>query len=735
MAKTKGSTARSSRRCARLALAAGLVVPAVLGNLAQAVVLGSVQVRSHLGQPLVAEVELLDADQDSLKAGIAAPGVHAQHGFQAPHLLGRVDVRMVQKRDGRRVLRLTSERAVNEPTLELLLQAEDRGGGIVRYVPVLLDPAPSYASTPPALERDASTPLPAESVALADAVRPPRAMRLASRGMEPADQLNSPPATRRSRAAKGTDAARPTQASSRRAPKQTADAGAVTAATSRATDTGSAAAATVAMRPAVPTDPMSPSINTSAASAGLNIAAADSTASALADAPLAAASAAAVPAPQALPTASASAPGVDHSATVASANPVPGMERELPAPPWFTDSSWLLGSAGVLAASLLALGLRRRRPPQSNATPPLDAPGDSQLFAGQDESRFPVLSDAPPRGRGTARVARHSSVFSSSAFEMMEDVDPLAEADVYMAYGRADHAHAILEDAIRAHPERAALHLKLLAIHLERRDTLAFAHQAGALAELTGRRGTDWQQAAAMGLRLDPANPLYAQPAAAGHPQRATHADAVVGAARQPAAQAWAGSTQPAQFGAADARPGGTGNTKRPLSDADAPRSAIGPIDFTISSFPSAAVSPTVPGGLTPTTAPPVSPPPAATQDRQVIDFDLSDMDSWPTNARGTSAPTGAATPPAAANHPQPIASPLSKPPARAAIETIVDESTPAANASRFGDLPLKLALLKQLSNAGDPDQAAEMGREVAQLIADLRGAAYQIMAQAQRRA
>ena len=53
------------------------------------------------------------------------------------------------------------------------------------------------------------------------------------------------------------------------------------------------------------------------------------------------------------------------------------------------------------------------------------------------------------------------------------------------------------------------LHLKLLAILHERRDALAFAHHARALAELTARRGPDWQQAAAMGQRLDPGNPLY----------------------------------------------------------------------------------------------------------------------------------------------------------------------------------------------------------------------------------
>ncbi len=251
MGRKKASNDRTSRRAARLALGASLLVPAVLGQLAHAVVLGSVQLRSNLGQPLVAEVELLDVDADSLRAGLAAPGVHAQHGFQVPHLLGRVDVRMVQKRDGRRVLRLTSERAVNEPTLELLLQAEDRSGGIVRYVPLLIDPAPPLSAQASARDEEAA---PGQAESLAAVAPAPSGRRAAA-----ADRATSAaPPSRRTRAAAGDESP---VARSPAATRRAAAAPRRAAPTAAAEHTAMPASAALADRPAAL------AVDTSAASA------------------------------------------------------------------------------------------------------------------------------------------------------------------------------------------------------------------------------------------------------------------------------------------------------------------------------------------------------------------------------------------------------------------------------------------------------------------------------------
>mgnify|MGYP002149660183 CR=1 FL=1 len=46
--------------------------------------------------------------------------------------------------------------------------------------------------------------------------------------------------------------------------------------------------------------------------------------------------------------------------------------------------------------------------------------------------------------------------------EVAGDVDPVAEADVYLAYGRDLQAEEILKEALRTTPQRVAIHGKLL---------------------------------------------------------------------------------------------------------------------------------------------------------------------------------------------------------------------------------------------------------------------------------
>lgn len=97
------------------------------------------------------------------------------------------------------------------------------------------------------------------------------------------------------------------------------------------------------------------------------------------------------------------------------------------------------------------------------------------------------------------------------------DVDPIAEAEVYMAYGRDVQAEEILKDAIVKEPKRYELHQKLLEIYANRKDTTAFETLAGELYATLGAADPTWQKFAAMGHALEPANPLYSaemQPAA-----------------------------------------------------------------------------------------------------------------------------------------------------------------------------------------------------------------------------
>lgn len=89
------------------------------------------------------------------------------------------------------------------------------------------------------------------------------------------------------------------------------------------------------------------------------------------------------------------------------------------------------------------------------------------------------------------------------------DVDPIAEAEVYMAYGRDAQAEEILKDAILKEPKRYELHLKLLEIYASRKDAAAFETIAGELYTTLGADDPTWAKVAELGVTVEPENPLY----------------------------------------------------------------------------------------------------------------------------------------------------------------------------------------------------------------------------------
>ncbi|MFN3611809.1 FimV/HubP family polar landmark protein [Tepidimonas sp.] len=108
-----------------------------------------------------------------------------------------------------------------------------------------------------------------------------------------------------------------------------------------------------------------------------------------------------------------------------------------------------------------------------------------------------------------------SMMFSPSQLDAGGDVDPVAEADVYLAYGRDQQAEEILLEALRLHPDRLPVRLKLLEIYAQRPDAARFEAAARELHTLTQGQGPEWQRACELGMTLDPDNPLY-RPAGAG---------------------------------------------------------------------------------------------------------------------------------------------------------------------------------------------------------------------------
>src|SRR5438132_1000318 len=91
-----------------------------------------------------------------------------------------------------------------------------------------------------------------------------------------------------------------------------------------------------------------------------------------------------------------------------------------------------------------------------------------------------------------------------------EEVDPIAEADVYMAYGRDAQAEEILKEALQKDAKRTAVHGKLLEIYAHRKDAKAFEQTALKLKGITNGTGPEWEKAAALGRSIDAQNGLYA---------------------------------------------------------------------------------------------------------------------------------------------------------------------------------------------------------------------------------
>jgi pilus assembly protein FimV len=138
-----------------------------------------------------------------------------------------------------------------------------------------------------------------------------------------------------------------------------------------------------------------------------------------------------------------------------------------------------------------------------------------------------------------------SMVYSPSQLDAAGDVDPVAEADVYLAYGRDLQAEEILKEAMRNAPTRVAIHNKLLEIYAKRRDAKAFEVVALEAYALTLGQGPEWERACDLGRELDPANSLY-QPGGAPS-QKGASASAVAGGAMN--TEAFGNSSLPPPIG------------------------------------------------------------------------------------------------------------------------------------------------------------------------------------------
>ncbi len=221
-------------------------------------------------------------------------------------------------------------------------------------------------------------------------------------------------------------------------------------------------------------------------------------------------------APPQVAAASAAAPATVASAAPAAASAPASAPTMLPpvstaAEPSFLDSladnPLVLPGAAALVAALAGLGimrLRRRNQEGSGETSFIESKLQPDSFFGVSGGQRVDTRDGP------SSASSSSLSYSLSQLDAIGDVDPVAEADVYLAYGRDLQAEEILKEALRADGSRVAIRAKLLEVYAKRADTKGFEAQARQLQQQTGGEGEDWAKAAELGRSIDPTNPLYA---------------------------------------------------------------------------------------------------------------------------------------------------------------------------------------------------------------------------------
>ena len=356
--------------------------------------------------------------------------------------------------------------------------------------------------------------------------------------------------------------------------------------------------------------------------------------------------AAPAPAPAPAPAKAAPPPSAKAAAPAPAPAPEPGLVEMLTSP-------FALGGIGAaLLALLVGLNVYRKRKVEAS---------DEFQNSGNGAHANSLFGGVGGQSVDTGATSTFNSSFIPASSQLdSNEVDPVAEADVYIAYGREAQAEDILKEALRLQPDRHAVRVKLMEMYSRRDDKAAFMAAAEELKQRTGGTGEDWMRAMRLGYALDPSNAMFA--GAADMP--ASNTDI------QPATL----GGRPSTFGGSAATLGGLGAalakavkagpaTVPPVAKAPPARPATVPKlvrpdtvlspDTTLQASPATAAAPTTGFQATlsqpsPTVAPP---PPAASLDFSSLDFDLSNpttrQPDVPRTARPEPAPATRAPAPA----------------------------------------------------------------------------------------
>ncbi|MRT20392.1 hypothetical protein FYM52_08555 [Comamonas sp. CAH-2] len=532
--------------------AAAFVSVALAPTDAAALALGPIRIQSALGENLRAEIaipQITAAEINSLSVQIAAPEVFRAQGMDYSSAARSVQVSLQRNPDGTASLRLSSNTPINEPFVDLVIDSQWSTGNLVRTYTLLLDQmlVAMLRSNPKAfingnvnrIRAGAVVQMPSREQALETSASEARQIVAAqSRDFNTYRRSlasKAPQATVQAadRSSGGQVQAHVEDASAAAATpdKLTLSKGAVQSAAAEEkmaiqkqaedqsnrlnelqrnlAELNELAQNNAAAKPAVPAAAPAPAAGEQPASTtatpGVEVAASNPAVTAAApETPPASGD----KAPEATPPAASDAPPPQAAAQPA---PKPAVAPAAPlAEASLTDElldNPLVPAGGAAVALLLGLlgytAWKRRRAQSKSEDPAL---GDSQL---QPDSFFGG-SGGQQVDTSNAEGSATTMAYSPSQLDGGGDVDPVAEADVYLAYGRDVQAEEILKEALRNQPERLSIHLKLAEIYVKRHDIKALENTARGMQPVSQPQDPEWQRVVEMGRSLDPTNTFFA---------------------------------------------------------------------------------------------------------------------------------------------------------------------------------------------------------------------------------
>jgi len=220
-----------------------------------------------------------------------------------------------------------------------------------------------------------------------------------------------------------------------------------------------------------------------------------------------------------------SAPVATSAAPVAPpAKPAAPPAKPVTEPPAVSSGGWMdvvkenglvigLGAAALALIGLLAGILTRRRKEEAGEFE------ESILATSPDTSTTTKFRDTS--GQAATASSRETSLLSGFGDTDAETdteflgqtgrVDPVSEADVYMAYGRFDQAAELLLEALNRDPDQLDYKVKLAEAYSGGGDVAKFLELAQGM-KSDGVELSDpsaWKKVVSLGWELDPQNPLF----------------------------------------------------------------------------------------------------------------------------------------------------------------------------------------------------------------------------------